>query len=359
MNKEKIKVYFVLPTLFAGGAERVISFVSQNISKERFSVKLIIIGFEKDSKYKTNNISTIYLNKNRVADSIIPIYKILRKEKPDIVLSSISHLNSFMGLISIFFGKIKFIGRHATINKVAKNYRAKRKTLLPKLNSRLFIYGIQNLDMIICQSEDMKLDFLESYNYSVSDIRVIHNPLTKVDVIKNSNTNDIKKFITVGRLSKIKGQLRLLDVLAKLSYPFQFTIIGSGAYEQKIYDKIKDLNLEEKVNHIKFTDKVHHELIKHDMFLQGSYSEGFPNALLESCSVGVPVIAFNAPGGTKEIITNGINGYIVENEQELLEKLNEEKDWDPKTVRDTVCEKFNSEKIIGEYENLFISALDK
>jgi len=338
MNKEKIKVYFVLPTLFAGGAERVISFVSQNISKERFSVKLIIIGFEKDSKYKTNNISTIYLNKNRVADSIIPIYKILRKEKPDIVLSSISHLNSFMGLISIFFGKIKFIGRHATINKVAKNYRAKRKTLLPKLNSRLFIYGIQNLDMIICQSEDMKLDFLESYN---------------------CNTNNIKKFITVGRLSKIKGQLRLLDVLAKLSYPFQFTIIGSGAYEQKIYDKIKDLNLVEKVNHIKFTDKVHHELIKHDMFLQGSYSEGFPNALLESCSVGVPVIAFNAPGGTKEIITNGINGYIVENEQELLEKLNEEKDWDPKTVRDTVFEKFNSEKIIGEYENLFISALNK
>ena len=76
------------------------------------------------------------------------------------------------------------------------------------------------------------------------------------------------------------------------------------------------------------------------MFLQGSYSEGFPNALLESCSVGVPVIAFNAPGGTKEIIDNGINGYIVENEEDYISKLKEDRIWDPKIVKDTVYKKF-------------------
>lgn len=360
MNDKKIKVFFVLPTLFAGGAERVISFVSQHISKERFSVKLIIIGFEKDSKFKTANNSTIYLNKNRVSDSIIPIYKILKKEKPDIVLSSISHLNSFMGLISIFFRKIKFIGRQATINKVAKNYRVKQKVLFPQISSRLFNYGTMKLDKIICQSEDMKIDFLESYSLNPSDITIIHNPLTKVNLIRNDRkNNEIKKFITVGRLCKIKGQLRLLDVLAKLNRPFQFTIIGSGAYEQRIFDKIKELNLEDKIKHIKYTDKVHEELIKNDMFLQGSYSEGFPNALLESCSVGIPVIAFNAPGGTKEIITNGVNGYIVEDQDEFLEKLNENKTWDPNNIRDSVYKKFNSKKIIKKYEGLFLEVMKK
>ena len=43
-----------------------------------------------------------------------------------------------------------------------------------------------------------------------------------------------------------------------------------------------------------------------DFFIQGSYVEGFPNSVLESCSVGTPVIAFNCPGGTKEIICAAI-----------------------------------------------------
>jgi len=360
MNKKKIKVYFVLPTLFAGGAERVITFISQNISKEIFTVKLIVIGFEKDSKYNTNEITTIYLNKNKVSESIIPLYKVLKKESPDIVLSSISHLNSFMGYMSIFFKNTKFIGRQATINKVARKHKAQKNKILSIILSKIFNYGTIKLDVIICQSMDMKADFLESYNYDEKKIRIINNPLTDTDKIKTiENKNSVKKLITVGRLSKIKGQLRLLDILSKLEYPFQFTIIGSGTYEQKIYDKIKEHNLEDKVNHIKYTDKVLEELIKHDMFLQGSYSEGFPNALLESCSVGVPVIAFKAPGGTKEIIDNGINGYIVENEEDYISKLKEDRIWDPKIVKDTVYKKFNSKKILKEYEDLFLEVVKK
>ncbi|WP_243472008.1 glycosyltransferase [Winogradskyella sp. MH6] len=355
MNKKKIKVYFVLPTLFAGGAERVITFISQNISKEIFTVKLIVIGFEKDSKYNTNEITTIYLNKNKVSESIIPLYKVLKKESPDIVLSSISHLNSFMGYMSIFFKNTKFIGRQATINKVARKHKAQKNKILSIILSKIFNYGTIKLDVIICQSMDMKADFLESYNYDEKKIKVINNPLTDTDKVKTiRNKNSIKKLITVGRLSKIKGQLRLLDILSKLDFPFKFTIIGSGSYEDKIYAKIKELNLEDKINHIKYTDKVLEELIKHDMFLQGSYSEGFPNALLESCAVGVPVIAFNAPGGTKEIIENNINGYIVESEEDYISKLKEDKIWDPKIVRDSVYKKFNSEKILKKYEDLFI-----
>ena len=55
MNKEKVKVYFILPTLFAGGAERIISFVSQQMDKTKFNVTLIIIGYEKDDN-TTGNI---------------------------------------------------------------------------------------------------------------------------------------------------------------------------------------------------------------------------------------------------------------------------------------------------------------
>ena len=75
--------------------------------------------------------------------------------------------------------------------------------------------------------------------------------------------------------------------------------------------------------------------------------------------MGVPVIAFNVPGGTKEIVSNGVNGYLVENEDQFLEKLQENKNWNPAEIREYVYKKFNKEKIIGEYEQLFLDVLKK
>ncbi|MFK7833403.1 MAG: glycosyltransferase [Winogradskyella sp.] len=359
MNNKKIKIFFVLPTLFAGGAERVITFVSKNLDKTKFDVSLVVIGFEKDSKYDVSGLSVIYLNKERVLSSVFTIIKLLAKHKPNIVLSSISHLNIMMGLISKLFPKIKFIGRHATITNVASKYKKQKKKSLISSIINTDQIGTKSLDYIICQSLDMKNDFLQIYKINEKHIKIIHNPVTQIDFLKQDNgqINGVRRFITVGRMTKIKGQARLLDILSRLTIPFEFTIIGDGGSKAEIHKKIEDLQLTDKVKHIEHSDDVFSHLIKHDMFLQGSYSEGFPNALLESCAVGLPVVAFNAPGGTREIVTNGVNGFIVENEDEFLNKLQENKVWNPKEIRASVYKKFNKDKIIGDYEQLFFDIL--
>lgn len=357
---DKIKVFFVLPTLFAGGAERVITFVSKNLDKEKFDVTLVVIGFEKDSKYDVTGISVIYLSKPRVLSGVNGLIRLIAKHKPQVVVSSISHLNIMAGLISKLFPKIKFIGRHATITNVAQKYKTQKKKSIISSLINFDQIGIKSLDYIICQSSDMKEDFLKIYDIDENRIKIIHNPVTEIDVLKSNNkqANDVKKFITVGRMTKVKGQSRLLDVLSRLTIPFKFTIIGDGRDKEELLKKIEDLQLTDKVNHIEHTDNVFSHLIKHDMFLQGSYAEGFPNALLESCSVGVPVIAFKAPGGTKEIVTNEVNGFLVNDEDEFLERLKDNREWNPKEISEHVNKKFNKGKIIGDYEQLFIDALN-
>ena len=82
--------------------------------------------------------------------------------------------------------------------------------------------------------------------------------------------------------------------------------------------------------------------------------------MLECCSVGTPVLAFDCPGGTKEIIENGINGFLAVNKDDFnktLQNLNKIPVFERDIVRASVLSKFSSQKIIKEYENLFLSVL--
>ena len=70
-NSDKKKILFILPSLKAGGAERVLSFLTKQLDKTFFDVKLIVLGFEKDAVYNTELISVF----------IIPFNKSFKKRK--------------------------------------------------------------------------------------------------------------------------------------------------------------------------------------------------------------------------------------------------------------------------------------
>ncbi|WP_407557750.1 glycosyltransferase [Winogradskyella sp. 4-2091] len=355
-SQSKIKIMFILPSLSAGGAERVISFVSQSIDKNKFQPLLVVAGFEKDSAYDVSNVDVVYLNKPRILTALPSIVGTIRKHKPQVVVSSISHVNTAMSMLSPFFRKTKFIGREATVlSKRSNEKKARQWSPL-----RLLPNGFKNLDAIICQSEDMAEDMITNFNIPKSHIHVINNPISNLPKVKPTQPfTDVRKFITVGRLTEVKGHLRLLDILSKYKQPFKYTIVGDGGLKDEIFQKAKDLNIFQHIEHVPFTNQVNEYIAQHDLFLQGSFVEGFPNALLESCVVGTPVIAFKAPGGTKEIVENNINGYLVENEDEYLEKLKLTENWNPEIVRESVYKKFNKEVILQQYEALFTNILKK
>ena len=348
----KLNVLFVLPSLSAGGAQRVMSFVAGNINKEKFNTTLLIAGSSKDTAYEISNINVIYLNKSRLLNALPAIIRLIKKLEPHVVISSISHTNTAMSLISPLFKKTKFIGREATIlsknNKETNSRKWSPMHLIPN--------KFKNLDILICQSNDMAEDMILNYQVPKEKISVINNPISNLPPIKsNGETTIPKKFITIGRLTEVKGHLRLLAILSQLNHSFTYTIIGEGEYKDLIFEKAKELSILDNIEYIPFTNEVNKYLSENDMFLQGSFVEGFPNALLESCVVGTPVLAFNVPGGTREIVENEVNGFLVENEIEFLQKLFDNRIWNPKEIRESVYKKFNESKIIKQYEDLIIN----
>ncbi|MBT8393801.1 MAG: glycosyltransferase [Bacteroidia bacterium] len=357
----KIKVFFITPTLYGGGAERVISYIPQFINKEQFDVTLVVIGFEKDSTYEVSGIPILYLNKTRVFNAIFSLIKIITTEKPKIVVGTLSHLNTVLGYISLLFPKTKFIGRHCIVNQTTKILPSKKASLKNKLNKNIYKLGYDLLDIVLCQSKDMFYDMQDnSYSVSKKKLRIIHNPMRDNFRLKltSSQNEDILKFITVARLVKLKGHDRILAAISKLNYPYQYTIVGDGPEKNKIFELIDQLGIRDKIVHVPYTSEVSKYLEASDYYLQGAHAEGFPNCLIESCSVGTPVIAYNAPGGLNEIIADGLNGFLVENENEFIAKLNESHNWNPKKIRESVHRKFNLDKIVSDYEKMFLEILN-
>jgi len=358
-NSDKKKILFILPSLKAGGAERVLSFLTKQLDKTFFDVKLIVLGFEKDAVYNTEFINVSYLNKKRFLYSLYPLIKVLRKEKPSIVFTSIGHINLTMGFLSLFFRKIIFIAREASVISKMSEFSSSKSKVLNFLTR--FFYP--KLNLIICQSKDMKNDFISFFNLDEKKLFVINNPITlneepSKQIIKTKYKSHIN-FITIGRLNEEKGHKRILKGLATIkNYSFTYTLIGSGPLKNDVQNLAKELNILENIKLIPYTSKVLNFLAVNDYFIQGSYVEGFPNTLLESCSVGTPVIAFKCPGGTREIIQEKVNGYLVNNEDEfkkLLINLNDLPFLNSDIVKESVFSKFSSSKIISEYQKLFLN----
>jgi glycosyltransferase involved in cell wall biosynthesis len=355
MKTKKINIIFIIPTLAAGGAERILSFVAQNLDKERFKTTLLVTGFKKDAAYNLTDLDIVYLNKSRVLKSFFSIFFYFKKNKPDIVVSSIVHLNVFVAFMSPFFRNTKFVAREATILSVSNKYDPVSSLLFSK---RVISLAYKLVDCIICQSKDMQQDMLNYFKIPESKTILINNPITNVFELKTHKENNQTplRFISIGRLKKVKGHLRIIEALSQVNFPFHYTIIGNGPEKDIIFETIEKYGLTNKIDYIEFTNEVEKYLTNSDLFLQGSYADGFPNALIESCVVGTPILAFNAPGGLVEIIETGINGYIVETLEEFvnyLNSINENYNFKPEAVSSVVKERFNKEKIIPKYESLF------
>ncbi|WP_100611545.1 glycosyltransferase [Confluentibacter lentus] len=354
--ENRIKVTFVIPSLRPGGAERVMSYIAQNLNKHLFEVTLLVIGYSKKASYDITGINLVFLNKPRVLVAFWPIFKHLYKSKPDIVISAITHVNTLMGIQSLWFKKTKFVGREVNVLSVLNNVQAASRKY-PFSISGLTERSYKLLDIILCQSQDMATDMIHNFNAPKDKIRIINNPISDLFKPKEKQVdNKISKFITVGSLVTRKGHDRLLNALSKFEGPFEYYIIGDGDKSGEIFGLAEVLSLTNKIIHIPFTKDVSKYLKESDVFLQGSYVEGFPNALLESCAVGTPVLAFDALGGINEIVEEGINGFVAKDESDFLLKLDliTKRTWDPKEVSDSVIKKYNKEKILKDYENLFL-----
>jgi glycosyltransferase involved in cell wall biosynthesis len=121
---------------------------------------------------------------------------------------------------------------------------------------------------------------------------------------------------SIGSFEPRKGHPVLFEALKELvttSLPnAHLMMVGDGPDETMLREMVKSLGLERSVSFFPFTDEPNYVYERLDMTVLPSLEkEGLPNVLLESMSMGVPVVSSNI-GGVAEIVIDGKTGYLVE-----------------------------------------------
>ncbi len=156
----------------------------------------------------------------------------------------------------------------------------------------------------------------------------------------------------LGRIHPDKGTAEAIQIAINANLP----LIIAGIIQDENYFKQKvEPFLSDQITFVGAADAVfRNELMKNaQAFLHPiNFEEPFGLSVIESMLCGTPVIAFNR-GSMPELISDGVNGFLVNNVNEAVEILNSIKTIDRQTCRDLAAAKFSSEKMAENYLSLY------
>jgi glycosyltransferase involved in cell wall biosynthesis len=105
--------------------------------------------------------------------------------------------------------------------------------------------------------------------------------------------------------------VRSFGPVAREHPDWQLHLYGRGRHRRVIAPLIHRLGLDDQARLQGFDQDFKTVLASSSVFAMSSRSEGFPMALLEAMSVGLPIVVFDCPRGPGEIIRDGHNGLLV------------------------------------------------
>ena len=148
---------------------------------------------------------------------------------------------------------------------------------------------------------------------NATNIVQIYNPRDD-SILKDLYKADSKKIISCGRLHPVKGFDLLIQVAQKVFHEvddWNWDIYGNGPEFARLQKMINDFGLDGKVNLKGYTKDILKLYEDYSLDVFTSKSEGCPMALIEAQAAGLPVISFDFKCGPRDLIVDGVNGYII------------------------------------------------
>lgn len=373
-------LYCIAGTCHSGGMERVLANKANYLINHGYEVVIVTTDqqgkpsfFPLDERircidlginYEENNGKSFankllhyplkqYLHKKRLT-------AVLKQEKPDITLSMFCNDAGFITripdgskkVLEIHFSKFKRLQYGRTgLWRLADIWRSKQDEKI-----------VQRFDKFVVLTEEDK-----GYWGNLPNITVIPNARTFIPQ-QVANWNN-KKVIAIGRYNYQKGFERLIEIWRRVVDDFpewRLEIIGDGEDREKLQSLIRTYELKNSITLVNPHNEIDKNYLSASIYVLTSRYEGLPMVLLEAQAFGLPIVSYRCKCGPADIITDGTDGFLVEEEdtegfvsvlKRLMGDFTLRKRMGEKALLSS--ERFSEERVMKRWVTLFESLCPK
>ena len=310
-----MRIVLAISSLGAGGAERVMTLLAGALAARDHEVWLVTLTrsgddfFSVDTRVRRlglgltgdspNMLRGLWANLRRLR----ALRRIVSTVEPHAVLSFMTSMNVLMILACIRL-RVRVV-----VSERVDPAAHMENRIWTDLRSLLY----QSAHAVVVQTENIA-DWFRKRLGRRARIVVIPNPVVPASGVEVGARESERFILSAGRLAHQKGfdlLIRAFAAAAPRTRQLQLVIAGEGPQGRYLRDLAAELGVGPRVS---FPGQVRdlRALMEVAMaFILPSRYEGFPNVLLEALAAGVPCVAADCPGGTREILANGAYGLLV------------------------------------------------
>lgn len=373
-------VYCIAGTRHSGGMERVLANKANYLVERGFEVVVITTDqhgeapfFHLDERIKCYDLGINYEENNGSSflNKLIhypgkqwkhrkKLSELLKRERPDITISMFCNDVSFIP--DIKDGSKKVLEIHFSKYKRIQYGRKGLWKLADKWLSIQDEKWVRRFDKFIVLTEEDR-----RYWGELDNIAVIPNARTFIP--SHAADMENKKVIAVGRYTYQKGFERLIEVwrLVASDFPdWRLEIVGDGEEKEKLKGLIDRYGLENSLALVPANDEIEQHYLSSSVYVMTSRYEGLPMVLLEAQAFGLPIISFCCKCGPSDVVKDGRNGFLIEEDdvetfalqlKKVLADVNLRKKMSENAL--VSSEQFSVELVMSRWIELFKSLAEK
>lgn len=307
----KKNISIISITLGSGGAEKVISLLLKKLPSD-YNVHLVlfynVLHFNVPENVKlvalssSDSNSPFYLKLIHCIRFFFKYLKFIKRENISISISFLAFPNLINGMIGVLSKSTKIIISERGFP--SDNVTSRTSFLI----SKIFYPILYNkCDRLFSNSVHINEDLEKNFGVKIP-MNVIYNPieLLKIKVDSGNLSQEISclKVVTAGSLIVRKNQSMIIKAIDLSHNDYSLSIYGGGNLKEELQKEIDEKKLNDKIQLKGVIKNINEKLVENHCFVLSSYTEGFPNSLLEGLACGLPAISTNCLSGPLELLNN-------------------------------------------------------
>ena len=319
MREQPIAIY--IPSLRGGGAERVMVTLANSFAGRGHKVDLVLVQAAGPYLAEVSDlVRVVDLGAGRVLRSLPRLVWYLRRERPAVLLSALSHANVVAAIAHRLAASrsLLVLSERCAVSAPYESETNPSARWLRQLMRLTYPLA----DAVVAVSNGVRDDLAATIGLARDRIHTIYNPVVDEHLLTRSHEAVSHPWfepgappvvLGVGRLTPQKDFATLIRAFALVRQQrhARLVILGEGELRSELEALIRSLRLQSDVSLPGFVNNPFSYMRRAAVFVLSSRCEGLPGVLIQAMACGTPVVSTNCPSGPAEILENGVWGRLV------------------------------------------------